>query len=714
MRNVRFESKTTSPHWKSFRVLGVLFCLIVLTAGFAGAAGASGIDITLGTPAYGDNWAYDSLNETLTLNGGTWDYINVTGVFDLTIVLNGTNNITGGFVVLNIEDDVEYHDFYSIYVMDGNLTIQNGTDGGLLNVTAAASQLYAAGIYVEGNIIFESGTVEIDICGDGNVGGVYADGAVSISGGQVNIEAEASGDDAEANGICADEIKILGGTVNADVTATNCNAYGIYAWNTLSLFGGEVSVNAKSSGSGVYSCGVGTNNNIEISDGELNIEAEASGDITYVDGIYAMVDIEISGGQMNVEAEASGDDAEANGIYADEAYIGISGGQVNVEATASGDYSKANGIYADYDDGGAYIEISGGTVKIGVTSETDSAFGIYAQGLTISGGAMDVDATSESSVAEGISVSDLTISDGAVDVDVSSGEIMGFGIYALDLTISGGSVTVVVESEGGYAEGISSIFITITGGDVKVSAESKSGDAEGISSLLDMTITGGEVEEVVNGVVFDLTPKFDNDRSSKDTGAGNYYSYPRTTENGGDVSFGTSRVVSGVTLPEGSSGAVVLNIDDISDWPDDTETPFTFDISVENIGEGAAYINFRISEEKLTTLEVTPADIAVYHEYGVDWVKLTTTFEIKDSIVYYTAETFSFSPFKLVVEESGASQVSTEEPVDSEIIEPVIPDIPQEILPPIEPPVKDEEPETPMPILAVLAGLGVVVLIRRK
>lgn len=119
-------------------------------------------------------------------------------------------------------------------------------------------------------------------------------------------------------------------------------------------------------------------------------------------------------------------------------------------------------------------------------------------------------------------------------------------------------------------------------------------------------------------------------------------------------------------------------------------------------------------EDNPLPLEITPADIAVYHEYGVDWVKLTTTFEIKDSIVYYTAETFSFSPFKLVVEESGASQVSTEEPVDSEIIEPVIPDIPQEILPPIEPPVKDEEPETPMPFLAVLAGLGVVVLIRRK
>ena len=721
MRNICFESKTTPPHWKSLRFFGILFCLIVLTAGFAGAAAGAGIDITLGTSASDDNWAYDSLNKTLTLDGGTWDYINATGSGDLILVLNGTNNITGGVVVQNIEDDVEYQEFCSIYVMDGNLTIQDGAAGGTLNVTADASEQYAAGIYTEGiyaegDIIFKSGTVDVNISGDsGYIYGVFAAGAVSISDGLLNIEVVASGDDTEANGICADEIEISGGTVNAEVTATNGDAYGIYAWDNLIISGGEVSVNVKASGYRACSCGVVTNNYIEITGGQLNIETTASGEGTYTEGIYVSNSLAILSGQVNVEAEVSGDGAQANGIYADEAYIEISSGQVIVEAEASGDGTQANGIYADYDDGEADIEISGGTVKIGVTSETDSAFGIYAQSLIISGGDLKADVTSKSSVSEGISVSDLTISSGVVDVDVNSGDIMGYGIYASDLTVSGGKLDVVVESESGSADGIYSYkSITITGGDVKVSAKSETGSAEGISSLLSTTITGGSVEEVVNGVVFDLTPKVENDRNSKNTGAGNYYSYPRTTENGGEVSFGTSRVISGVTLPEGSSGAVVLNIDDTSYWPEDKETPFTFDISVENMGEGAAYISIRISEEKLTALELTPDYIAVYHGDGADWVKLSTTYEIKDSIVYYTAETFSFSPFKLVVEEAGASPASAEEPVDPEIIEPVTPDVSQETIPPIEPIVKDEEPKSPMPLLSVLAGVGCAVLLRRR
>ena len=445
MRNVRFESKTTPPHWKSLRVLGVLFCLIVLTAGFAGAAGASGIDITLGTPASGDNWAYDSLNETLTLNGGTWEYINATGAGDLIIELNGTNNITGGFVVLNIEDDAEYQDFYSIYVSDGNLTIQNGADGGLLNVTANVPSLEtdADGIYAEGNITFKSGTVEIDICGDGNVCGVCADGAVSISGGQVNIEAASSGDGAEANGICADDINVLGGMVNAEVTAEDCDAYGIYAWDNLIISGGVVSVDAKSSGSRVYSCGVGTNNYIEISDGEVNIEAEASGDITYTEGIYAKADVEISGGQVNIEAEASGDEAKANGIYAYE--IEILGGTVNIEAETSGDGAEAKGIYA-YE-----IKISDGTVIAESHSVDGYAFGIYTRyNLLISDSAkvnvVDVTAYSESETLSPVSAygiyvesysGNLVISDSAKVNIAKVISCCSYGIYVWgNLTIS--------------------------------------------------------------------------------------------------------------------------------------------------------------------------------------------------------------------------------------------------------------------------------------
>ena len=51
MRNANFESKNSPPHpqWKPLRVLGILFCLIVFTAGLAGAAGADGIVIDSST-----------------------------------------------------------------------------------------------------------------------------------------------------------------------------------------------------------------------------------------------------------------------------------------------------------------------------------------------------------------------------------------------------------------------------------------------------------------------------------------------------------------------------------------------------------------------------------------------------------------------------------------------------------------------------------------
>ena len=201
--------------------------------------------------------------------------------------------------------------------------------------------------------------------------------------------------------------------------------------------------------------------------------------------------------------------------------------------------------------------------------------------------------------------------------------------------------------------------------------------------------------------------------SSGSGSEGSYLSYPRTTVNGGLVDFGSSKAVKAVLLPEGSSGSVVLKVDTIEKWPKELETEYTFDISVEKLGEGMAYIHFEISESTLESLGITPADICAYHLVDDVWVKLITTYEVKDGTVFYESETDSFSPFKLVIEE-GAAEPKAEE------TEPVIPpteepeDKPQEELPPIDPPVQPTEPESPSPILAVLAGLGAAAVLRRK
>ena len=195
-------------------------------------------------------------------------------------------------------------------------------------------------------------------------------------------------------------------------------------------------------------------------------------------------------------------------------------------------------------------------------------------------------------------------------------------------------------------------------------------------------------------------------------GEGGYLSFPRTTTDGGDIDFGKSKVIKAVVLPEGSSGSVVLKVDSIDHWPEELETEYTFDISVEKLGEGMSYIHFEIPENTFTELGLTAADVGVYHQRGDVWTELKTTYEIKDGIVCYESETDSFSPFKLVIEEGAAKQKEgTVTP--SEPVEPVIPDEPQEELDPIKP-IEPTEPESPTPLLAVLAGLGAAVVLRRK
>ena len=200
--------------------------------------------------------------------------------------------------------------------------------------------------------------------------------------------------------------------------------------------------------------------------------------------------------------------------------------------------------------------------------------------------------------------------------------------------------------------------------------------------------------------------------SSSSGSEGSYLSFPRTTSNGGLVDFGSSKLVKELVLPEGSSGSVVLKVDTIEKWPKAVDTEYNFDISVEKPVDGISYIHFEIPLSTLESLELTPADICAYHFVDGEWVKLTTTYEVKDGTVCYESETDSFSPFKIVIEK-GSSVPKAEENI------PTVPpteepeDNPQEILPPIQP-AEPTEPESPSPILAVFAGLGAAAVLRRK
>ena len=337
-------------------------------------------------------------------------------------------------------------------------------------------------------------------------------------------------------------------------------------------------------------------------------------------------------------------------------------------------------------DSSAKLVINSGSIETLIVKEPD--YNTEETTTTINSGTIgelqyfDEDSSDQSSVDEGKKLNKLTINGGTI----SSMD---------DDWISGAN-------EGGYD-------ITITGGEIPSAA------GEYISPGVD-SITTEDGKILVGSSI--PAPAVPTASSSVTPTPGAYFNYPRTTEDGGLVEFGTSKVVKSITLPAGSSGKVNLHIDSTAYWPLSLDSEFTFDISVDNLGEGTSYISFKIVESKLTALELTAADVGVYHNVNGEWVKLVVTYTIEDGDVIYTAETDSFSPFKLVIEEGAAVQKEEVTPSEPVVDEPVTPDVPQdipgEVLPEIPPVDEHETPASPAPLLAVLAGLGAAVLLRRK
>ena len=245
---------------------------------------------------------------------------------------------------------------------------------------------------------------------------------------------------------------------------------------------------------------------------------------------------------------------------------------------------------------------------------------------------------------------------------------------------------------------------------------------EAVKSAFGDNTLSDEAQAALNSVDYVVLPSTQPATPSSSSGGhsepGAYYNYPRTVSDGGLVEFGTSKVLKSVTLPAGSSGKVNLHIDSTAYWPLSLDSEFTFDISVDNLGEGTSYISFKIAESKLTALELTAADVGVYHNVNGEWVKLVVTYTIEDGDVIYTAETDSFSPFKLVIEEGAAVQKEEVTPSEPVVDDPVIPDVPQdvpgEVLPEIPPVEEPETPASPAPVLGLLAALGAAVVLRRK
>ena len=601
MRNANFESKNSPPpQWKPLRVLGILFCLIVFTAGLAGAAaGAEGIVIDSNTDNVNeDKWSYDNSTKTLTLKGGEWDNITAIGIDDFTIVLaTGENKITGGYTSGN--------NIYGIYVHEGTLTIESdGTSAGSLNVTVSGS-------------------------GSGNVSGIYA-----------------------KKSIHPESIKIESGKV--EVNVTGYAAYGIYADSgILNISGGEVNTNA-----------TGTNKAWGIYASSQYASSQYSNNPSY----YEDRDVILIAGST-VTAKASAPNATGISITGYGQIKIKSDGIVTSEAIGS---DSAKGIFAE--DGN--IANNAGTVTARATITSDSpdhfAYGLFASGSSPFG-KIQIDKFSQGTTAVGSTQAVKANSLGGSDLSIQA-----------STDFSGSGRSSVTASE--FTNSLNSY------------------------KYVEITIEGSSNVPPNPG-----SPGNSHSSSSGSAGDGRYFSFPRTTDNGGSVTFGKSPVVTEIILPQGSKGSVVLAVESVEDWPGIEQTPYAFEIAVPEKADGVSEILFRVELSELERLEAQPEGIGIFVKKGDEWMPLLSVFELGEKYVYYTVETDTLGEFEIRFEEGGAVSGETEEPVEPETpTDPVIPDEPQEVLPPIEPPVKDEEPKSPMPILAVLAGLSAAAALRRK
>lgn len=481
---------------------------------------------------------------------------------------------------------------------------------------------------------------------------------------------------------------------------------------------------------------------IELANGETKITPGTDVDIggyPCICGIYVAGNLEIrqnasgTAGSLNVTVSDSGTE-EVYGIRADGT-ITISGGEVNVTVNGG---SQAFGIYANPSSpSGEYhnlIHITNSKVTVKATAPTAFGISIVKLGqINIgNGGTVTVEANGESS-AKGISavkgniVNDAGTVTAKATITSTESTDGAYGLYAsYNPNTDSGNIHINKFSLGTTAVGSTQAILADTLLDVSDSQSIQAGtDTSGYGlnpvdaneEVFDygslykyVKITGSSNDPSDTG-----SPGNPQSSSSGSVGDGRYFSFPRTTDNGGSVTFGKSPVVTEIILPQGSKGSVVLAVESVEDWPGIEQTPYAFEITAPEKADGISEILFRVELSELERLEAQPEGIGIFVKKGDEWMPLLSVFELGEKYVYYTVETDTLGEFEIRFEEGGAVSGETEEPVEPETpADPGMPDEPQEVLPPIEPPVKDEEPKSPMPILAVLAGLSAAAALRRK
>ena len=201
------------------------------------AAPAQMLDFTQeDAPAFGDNWKWDKVTQTLTLNGATLA-VPLRLPAGATIVVNGTNSIS-----VSYENDQSQSSNHFVVGNDGIVTI---TGPGTLNITSGTPQH----LYLDNSSDIDLWVGDLVLGMEGQRGptvtltnymkGVAViEGDIEVNSGSLNIRSTA----ANSGGIDG-EARVTGGFL--DIEAMNGGIYG-----HLTVTGGNVRIKALNQSSG--------------------------------------------------------------------------------------------------------------------------------------------------------------------------------------------------------------------------------------------------------------------------------------------------------------------------------------------------------------------------------------------------------------------------------------------------------------------------------
>ena len=314
-------------------------------------------------------------NATINVLSAVGDGINCEQFFQMT---SGTINIQGvgdDGIQCDVEDtatgettDHEDEDSGNVYIEDGTLTV---------NVTADA----AKGVKCEGDMRISGGKVTITTSG----GGVWdstklktkasaclgSDGAMTISGGTLSLTSTGAG----GKGLNVDgALTIKGGTTTI---STSGNAVVASSTGTLSVVTSSQQLDRYESDYKSSPKGIKADGAITISDDAvIYVTTTGAGG----EGIESKTSITITGGQTTVNASDDGINASYNTSTGGSGDLTISGGYV-FSRSMGNDGIDANGNC--YIKGGLVYAIGTGGVEKSIDANTEQGKKLYITGGTI-------------------------------------------------------------------------------------------------------------------------------------------------------------------------------------------------------------------------------------------------------------------------------------------------------------------------------------------